>query len=325
MFFVGAASQQSDSEPVSAEAAQQRGHMAAAIRWTSVRLSSEARQVVVVVAAFVAGGALALMPLTSGPLPFRNSPNYPVWAFLIATVCGACPVVWSRGRRALAVLPIRESPVPQVLGYVICAVAFAAVSLLVNGWVYRNARRVVTLPYISARFNIVLAAAVIAVAPSILAMHRVGRATRGGDVSPSNLVAWRAILQSQLAALGTVIVLSTLTTAAYRTAGLAAFPSHAGDFTVLDVLLFGAWLTGTLALIYVPPSERLRRHAREFVDETFPIPDQFAGDWQQQLQRRHDLTAALRINETSLNSIQNALIIAGPLITSALTLLIPVH
>jgi hypothetical protein len=122
-----------------------------------------------------------------------------------------------------------------------------------------------------------------------------------------------------------VILLSTLTTAAYRTAGLAAFPSHAHDFPVLDVLLFGAWLTGTLALVYVPPSERLRRHAQALVDELFPIPDQFTGDWQQQLQRRRDLTSALRIDETSRNSIQNALIIASPLITSALALLIPVH
>jgi hypothetical protein len=91
------------------------------------------------------------------------------------------------------------------------------------------------------------------------------------------------------------------------------------------VLLFGAWFTGILALVYVPPSERLRRRAQVLVDEAFPIPDQFDGDWQQQLQRRRDLTSALRIDETSQNSIQNALIIGSPLITSVLTLLIPVH
>jgi hypothetical protein len=71
--------------------------------------------------------------------------------------------------------------------------------------------------------------------------------------------------------------------------------------------------------------ERLRRHAQGIVDRLFPIPDYFVGDWQQQLQRRRDLTSALRLDETSQISIQNALIIGGPLITSALTLLIPAH
>jgi hypothetical protein len=158
-----------------------------------------------------------------------------------------------------------------------------------------------------------------------MAMSRVGGAARHGNVRAADLVAWRAILQSQLAALGAVIALSTLTTAAFRTAILAAYPGHAHDFPVAGVLLFGAWFTGILALVYVPPSERLRRHAQALVDEAFPIPDQFDGDWQQQLQRRRDLTSALRIDETSQNSIQNALIIGSPLITSALTLLIPPH
>lgn len=158
-----------------------------------------------------------------------------------------------------------------------------------------------------------------------MAMSRVGWASLHGTGRAPDLVAWRAILQSQLAALGALIALSTLTTAAFRTAILAAFPDRASDFSATGVLLFGAWLTVILALVYVPPSERLRQHARALVDEVFPIPGQFDGDWQQQLQRRRDLAAALRVDETSPNSIQNALIIGGPLITSALTLLIPAH
>jgi hypothetical protein len=60
-------------------------------------LSSEARQVVVVVVAFVAGLALTWVPLSSAPLPFTDTPTYPVWGFLIAMVCGSCPIVWSHG------------------------------------------------------------------------------------------------------------------------------------------------------------------------------------------------------------------------------------
>jgi hypothetical protein len=298
---------------------------AAASSWTSAMRSSEARQVVEVAVAFAAGAALAWVPLRSAPLPFRNTPTYPAWGFLFATVCGACPIVWRRGRRALAQLPAPQSSKKEALGYGVSAAILAAISLVVNAAVYRHARPVVTLPYIPARFDIVFLGVVFAIAPSILAMFRVGSATRHSDVRAADLVAWRAILQSQLAALGAVIALGTLTTAAYRTAGLAAFPSHAPDFPVIDVLLFGAWFTGVIAMVYVPPSERLRRRAQALVDEAFPIPDRFEGDWQQKLQGRRDLTSALRIDETSRNAIQNALIIGSPLITSALTLLIPVH
>jgi hypothetical protein len=288
-------------------------------------LSSEARQVVVVVVAFAAGAVLAWVPLSSAALPFRATSTYPVWGFLIATVCGSCPLVWSHGRRALARLPARRPFIREALGYGVFAVALIVTSLAVASVAYSRGRPVETLPYIAARFDIVYLAVVLAVAPGIMAMSRVGDVTRHGNVRAADLVAWRAILQSQLAALGAVIALSTLTTAAFRTAILAAYPRHAQEFPVAGVLLFGAWFTGILALVYVPPSERLRRHAQALVDGAFPIPDQFDGDWQQQLQRRRDLTSALRIDETSQNSIQNALIIGGPLITSALTLLIPPH
>jgi hypothetical protein len=288
-------------------------------------LSSEARQVVMVVVAFAAGAALAWVPVSSAPLSFRATSTYPVWAFLIATVCGSCPLVWSHGRRALAQLPARRPFNREALAYGVFAVALIVTSLVVASVVYSRARPVETLPYIQVRLDILYLAVVLAVAPSIIAMFRVGDAARHGNVRAADLVAWRAILQSQLAALGAVIALSTLTTASLRTAVLAAYPRHANDFPVAGVLLFGAWFTGIVALVYVPPSERLRRHAQALIDGAFPIPDKFDGDWQQQLQRRRDLTSALRIDETSQTSIQNALIIGGPLITSALTLLIPPH
>lgn len=120
-----------------------------------------------------------------------------------------------------------------------------------------------------------------------------------------------------------MIVLATLTTGALRNAILAAFTIRPDDLPAEGVLLIGAGLTVIVALMYVPPSEQLRRRAQAMVDETFPIPQQLDGDWQQHLQRRRDLAALLRIDESSRSSIQNALIIGGPLIASALTLLIP--
>jgi hypothetical protein len=289
-------------------------------------LSSEARQVAVVVVAFAAGAALVLVPPGSGPLLFRETPAYPVWGFLIATVCGSCPIVWSHGRRALALLPARRPPVLEALGYGVGVPALIVAYMWVGGVAFSHVshvRLVDELPHLRERFTIVYLAVALAVAPGIVAMSRVGGASLRGNGRTADLVAWRATLQSQLAALGALVALSTLTTAAFRNAILEAFPGRENEFSAADVLLFGAWLTVFLALVYVPPSERLRRQAQALVDDAFPIPDQFDGDWQQQLQRRRDLAALLRIDETSRSSIQNALIIGGPLITSALTLLIP--
>lgn len=111
-----------------------------------------------------------------------------------------------------------------------------------------------------------------------------------------------------------MIVLATLTTG---NAILAAFTIRPDDLPAEGVLLIGAGLTVIVALMYVPPSEQLRRRAQAMVDETFPIPQQLDGDWKQHLQRRRDLAALLRIDESSRSSIQNALIIGGPLIASA--------
>jgi len=69
-------------------------------------LSSEARRIVGVVAAFAAGVTLAWVPLSAQPLPFRETSRYPVWVFLIAVASASCPIVWSQGTSALAGLPL---------------------------------------------------------------------------------------------------------------------------------------------------------------------------------------------------------------------------
>ncbi len=289
-------------------------------------LSSEARRGVAVVAAFAAGVTLAWVPFSSEPLPFRETSRYPMWVFLIGVVCASCPIVWSHGTSALAQLPAHRPPMLEALAYGACTAALTVGLLVVPMALPGRGSLPLLLPNLGLRFAVVYLAVILAAAPGIIAMYRVWGACQRGDGQVADLVAWRAILQSQLAALGALIALGTLTTAALRSARLAAFTARpADDFPAEYVLLFGAGLTVVVALVYVPPSEGLRRRARAMVDEAFPVPNQLEGDWQQQLQRRRDLAAVLRTDETIRNSIQNALIIGGPLITSALTLLIPTH
>jgi hypothetical protein len=136
-------------------------------------LSSEARQVVVVVVAFAAGATLAWVPLSSTPLPFRETSRYPMWVFLIALACGACPIVWSHGRRALAQLPARRPPVLEALVYSGCAVALI-VAVSVVPTLFPRGSAVVLLPHIGVRFAVVYLAAALAAAPGGIAIYRVG-------------------------------------------------------------------------------------------------------------------------------------------------------
>jgi len=286
-------------------------------------LSRESRLAVVVIVAAAAGVALAKVPLSSAALPFRQTASYPVWVFLVAVVCGLCPIVWSHGRGALTQLATRRSVMREALWYGACAAAvIVAYEIVVPVFVIHGPS---PLPYIKVRFVAIYVAVALAAAPGVLAMRRIGDISLCGDGQAADLVAWRAILQSQLAGLGTLVVFGTLTTAAFRNATLEVPKARPADFPPEYVLLFGAGLTVILALAYVPPSERLRRRAQAVVDEMFPVPNHFDGDWQEQLQQRRDLSAALRTDETSRNSIQNALIIAGPLISTALALLISTH
>jgi hypothetical protein len=277
-------------------------------------LSSEARRIVAVVAVFAVGVTLAWVPLAAQPLPFRETSAYPVWVFLIAVACASCPIVWSQGTSALAGLPAHCPLIREALAYGVCAAALTVALAVVPTWLPGLKVAGVPLPYFGLRFAVVYLAVALAAAPGTIAMYRIWGAGLRGDGQVADLVAWRAILQSQLNALGALIALGTL---------LAAFPAHPDDFPAEYVLLFHAGLTVVLALVYVPPSQRLRRRAQALVDEAFPVPNQLEGESQQQLQCRHDLAAVLRTDETSRTSIQNALIIGGPLISSALTLLIP--
>ncbi|WP_130332216.1 hypothetical protein [Micromonospora kangleipakensis] len=214
-----------------------------------------------------------------------------------------------------------------MFAYGVFAIAMLGVAVFAPTWLTPSPTGLtgVLLPYLGARFAAVDLAALIAAAPGVIAMYRIRGACQRGEGQAADLVAWRAILQAQLAALGAFIVLGTLATGALRNAILDAYTIRPDDLPAEGVLLIGASLTVIVALMYVPPSEQLRRRAQAMVDETFPLPRQLDGDWQQHLQRRRDLAALLRIDESSPSSIQNALIIGGPLIASALTLLVPAH
>jgi hypothetical protein len=287
-------------------------------------LSRDSRYFIVVAASVIVGVTIAWVPLTSAPLAFRETSIYPVWVFLEAIIAAACPIVWISGKKALDRTPQSRPLLKEVIWYGICAVVSITFFLAAAVAFFRHASPV-SLPYSKVRFGIIYLASSISAAPACIAMYRVGVACQNGAGSLQDITIWRTILQSQLTRLGTLVVLATLTTGAFRKAVLAVNTAHPSDFPAEYVLVFGAGLTVLLAIVYIPPSQRLRQRAHAMVDEKFPVPEDLNGDWQQQMQRRYDLTVLLKLDETNRDLIQNVLTIGGPLIATIISILIPVQ
>jgi hypothetical protein len=293
-------------------------------------LSRESRYFVVVAASAIAGAAVAWVPLTSAPLPFRDTSSYPIWVLLFAITGAACPIVWISGRKALSVTPPSGSLVKEITWYALfAAIAITIFSVAAMAF-FSHAAPIshvspIALPLSKVRFSIIFLANAVAAAPSSITMYRIGAACRHGTGCLKDLIKWRTILQSQLTRLSALVILGTLTTAAFRNASLAVSTARPSNFPAEYVLVFGAGLTVLLFIVYVPSSQRLKQRAQEIVDKEFPVPSVLGGDWQEQIQRRRDLATILKIDETERDLIQTTLTIGGPLIATIISLLIPVH
>src|SRR5262249_17387683 len=90
--------------------------------------------------------------------------------------------------RKLTVPPDDRPFTQEVLGYGVFAAALIVISEAVESLAFGHVRHVETLPYLPVRFGIVFLAVVFAIAPSIMAMFRVGAATRQDKVPAAKLV-----------------------------------------------------------------------------------------------------------------------------------------
>jgi hypothetical protein len=90
------------------------------------------------------------------------------------------------------------------------------------------------------------------------------------------------------------------------------------------VLLYGGFFTALLAAAAIPTYGRLHRRAVAVVEVLFPPLNPAAdGEWQKRLQERHDLSAYVQADSSVLQNFQATVLVAGPLLTGLLSLLIP--
>ena len=279
---------------------------------------------VVTVMAFAFGVTLAWVPLQGGVIPLRTTSQYPVWVLLVALVCAACPAVWSRGMMNLKALPGRHRIGREAVAYAACAAVLALAVLLAPTALPGPRLPGPLLPHLGLRLLVLYLAVATAAGPGVIAVHRIGDASREGDGGLADLIAWRAILDSQLWSFGGLVVLATLTTSALRNAALSTPAADPATMPATSPLLFGACLSLVVGLAHYPSSSAWRERTQNFLDEAVALPKHLDGDWQAQFQRRHDLGNELGLDTTRPRSLQSWMIVGGPLITSALALLLPV-
>jgi len=135
----------------------------------------------------------------------------------------------------------------------------------------------------------------------------------------------RAQILRFLSVAGGVIGLAVLAAGALRKATVPEFVAN-GDFPQEGILLYGAFFTGLLLLVYGPAHTALKRLGVRIRDHYFPLSEMPAPDadtFKGWLDRRATLETLLQLNVTPGQQLQASLFILAPLLSAVLTALVP--
>jgi hypothetical protein len=135
----------------------------------------------------------------------------------------------------------------------------------------------------------------------------------------------RAQMRRLLGAAGAIIGLAVLAAGALQRAVVPRFVP-VEDYPPSSVLLYGAFFTGLLILVYLPAHLSLRRFCLDIRDSYYP-PDQMPaptepgfGDW---IEGRNRLDTLTGVNVGVAQQLQASLFILAPLISAVLGALVP--
>jgi hypothetical protein len=312
-------------------AGEQPAHPARVRRATRVRLAPADWRLALLTlgcAAFGAGLILILDDATARSRVYTSTPEFKVWATLTIALIAALPTVWRVGidlLRRLGRNPrrvLRSEAVPAVLAVVV--VVGAAV---LSG---QYARGSVT-PYYggTVRIAVVYLLAVTAALPPFMAMwecyrqlshHAPGGQDRAAGVNRLLLV--RECLLSALTTVGLLVSAGVLITGAQRQADLAD-ARFTAPYPSAYVLIWGLAFSALLVVNFLPAFRRLSRQANATIDAILPVLPPGADGWQNRLQERTDLAGLLQVTGGVKDVLTSAVLVAGPLISSAFSMFLP--
>jgi hypothetical protein len=278
---------------------------------------------------FVLGVTIVLTPSAA-----RGAPLWPVWASLAVALASTAGAVFGYGLARWAELctlrPMRmRDVIVPVTGLLTIAVLAGLTGLAltvaahrtgtgwpaVRGWALMSVALLGAVPAVAVMFGIRYAADSAAAA-----------GTRGEQAGA--LLALRRLLQRLLAAVGSLVALSTLALGAALALqqSAPARPAHGGaaQLAPQTVLIFGGAGSALVALAYGPASTALKARAQHLCDELYPLRQ--ADDAAAVLNQARDRTTLeqlLGADRSVVADLQTGLAILSPLIASAAAAFLP--
>ena len=278
---------------------------------------------------FVSGVIIILTPSAA-----RGAPLWPVWASLAVALTSTAGAVFGYGLArwadlcALRPVRVRDVVVP-IAGLLAVAVLAGLTGLALTVTAHRAGTG-----WSAFRGWALVSVALLGAVPAVAVMYGIRHAASGGlaagtrGVQAGAVMALRRLLQRLLAAVGSLVALSTLALGAAFAlqqslpAGFA--PGRAAQLAPQTVLIFGGAGSALVAAAYAPASTALKTWAQCLCDELFPLGEaDKAAAILNQAEDRSKLEQLLGADRSVVADLQTGLVILGPLIASAATAFLP--
>jgi hypothetical protein len=291
---------------------------------------AEHLQLPVIIWVALCGGAVGL-GITGidgfGPHAFTETGKFRLWLFLIGTQTA----LWALGAGVFQLL-LRTSPLADV-AYAARRTAWsatAAVGLPVLGFV-AVATVASTLDYdLPGHKAKVTILSFLGAGVALMGVHALARvhfalrhkrlpATVRGIEAYLDL---RAVIERVLAVEGAILGAAILASGALRNVVVASNGDKDSAFPKEDLLLYGAYFSLILVLVYAPVYQRLVATGRRLVDDACPGEEPSSPDWAASYDKRKKLEQLLELQLTTSGSFRAAVAISAPLVSSIVGLLL---
>ncbi len=290
----------------------------------------------VLAASVVLGGATGLAVCegwarhTERSTRYTSTTQFQVWALVIVAIWASLPLVWVTGGTIVGELGAggqRNAPVAiaTVLGVVVVGWLGSRGAYSEGGGSFYY----LGLP----RLVLTYAGAAIALVPTVLVFARIAADpvlpppdTRDDPAAllalVQRLIAQRRAFTRALAVAGGVVSAGVLATGAQRQAFLAVHTDNA-TYPPVFVVVWGVAASALLIAIALPGYRRLVRAGEQIVETTFPLLAPGQDCWRERLGEREDLAGLLDLSRSGRGVFQSAVVVAGPLASAGISLLLP--
>jgi len=276
-------------------------------------------------------GFVSGVMIVSTPSAARGAPLWPVWASLAVALTSTAGLVFGYGLArwadlsALCPVRVRDVAVP-VAGLLAVAVLAGLTGLALTLTAHRAGTG-----WQAFRGWALVAVALLGAVPAVAVMYGIRRVAGGGPAASTRgeqagaLMALRRLLQRLLAAVGSLVALSTLALgAAFALQQSLSAHSRAAQLPPQTVLIFGGAGSALVAVAYGPASTALTTWAQRLCDDLFPLDEaDKAAVILNQAEDRSKLGQLLGADRSIVADLQTGLAILGPLIASAATAFLP--